>query len=103
MTAEETVSGWVFARHVRPFLELLSHYVGYAFDETDWETVALGIADTDDDDSSRWYDYPLGEAVTVWLAEAPGSDVVSVRVTGLPEHDLVLRAETLLDAYARLP
>ncbi|MFR9774584.1 hypothetical protein ACL02O_00800 [Micromonospora sp. MS34] len=96
----ETVSGWILARRVRPFLDLLSRYLGYAFDQTDWETIALGLAGTDDEDAARWYDYPLGDRVTVWLAEADGSDIVSVRVTGLPDRDLALRAATLVDAYA---
>lgn len=43
------VGGWIWERNLRSFLELLSHYVGYGFDATDWETVALAVEATDDE------------------------------------------------------
>ncbi|MFW6694557.1 hypothetical protein [Streptomyces sp. MAR4 CNX-425] len=58
----EPVSGWIWRSNLRGFLELLSGYVGYPFDETDWETVELGVQDSDDEDADRWYAYPLIEA-----------------------------------------
>ncbi len=96
------VAGWVWDRNIRPFLDLLSRYVGYSFDDTDWQAVALGLEATDDDRQEHWYSYPLEghHQLTVLLANAVGSSVVSVRVEGLDDHDLALRTETLLDAYA---
>ncbi|WP_433243046.1 hypothetical protein [Actinomadura nitritigenes] len=96
------VDGWVWDRNVEPLLRLLSRYVGYSFDDTDWQTVVLGLEGTDDEQDSRWYSYPLvgHQQLDVALAHAIGSDVVSVRIDGLTDHDMVLRAETLLDAYA---
>lgn len=100
----ESLDGWVMADNLRPFLELLSRYAEYAFDDTDWDTVALGLEHTADDDPGAWYAYPLAGArarLDVDVAVAVGADAVSVRVTGLVERELRLRAATLLDAYGR--
>ncbi|WP_405453334.1 hypothetical protein [Streptomyces erythrochromogenes] len=97
------VGGWIWERNLRSFLELLSHYVGHDFDATDWETVALAIEETDDEQADGWYAYPLvGEArqVEVRLARCAGGDEVSVTVHGPLTADLRLRTDTLLSAYA---
>lgn len=100
----ESLGGWVVADDLRPFLELLSRYAEYAFDDTDWHTVARGLEDTADDGPGARYAHPLAGArarLDVEVAVAVGADVVSVRVTGLVERELRLRAATLLDAYGR--
>lgn len=97
------VGGWIWGRNLRSFLELLSHYVGYDFDATDWETVALAAEATDDEHADRWYSYPLvGDAheVEVRLARAVGGDEVFVTVHGDVTVELELRADTLLSAFA---
>ncbi|MFI1286382.1 hypothetical protein ACH4U5_37425 [Streptomyces sp. NPDC020858] len=97
------VGGWIWERNLRSFLELLSHYVGYGFDGTDWETVALAIEATDDDQADGWYSYPLvGERreVEVRLARSVGGDEVSVTVEGALTPELEVRADTLLSAFA---
>lgn len=99
----EPLSGWIWARNVLPFLQLLSHYAGYAFDGTDWETVEAGIEDTDDGRTDGWYTYPLvgtRAELEVALAAAVGSDVLAVTVTGLDDPELRLRADTLISAFA---
>ncbi|MER7734582.1 hypothetical protein ABTX80_27185 [Streptomyces erythrochromogenes] len=97
------VGGWIWERNLRPFLELLSHYVGYAFDASDWETVARAVGETDDERADGWYTYPLaGETgrAEVRLARCAGGDEVRVTVHGPLTADLRLRADTLLSAYA---
>ncbi|MFE5491175.1 hypothetical protein ACFQ7Z_14650 [Streptomyces virginiae] len=97
------VGGWIWERNLRSFLELLSHYVGYDFDATDWETVARAVAETDDERTEGWYAYPLvGETrqAEVCLARSVGGDEVSVAVHGDLTAELRLRADTLLSAYA---
>ncbi|MFD3315785.1 hypothetical protein [Streptomyces sp. NPDC058694] len=99
----EPIAGWIMARNLRPLLELLSHYAGYAFDQTDWDTVALGVQDTDDEMLNGWYSYPLTGTIAtleVRLAHAVGSDVTSVGVTGAETPELQIRADTLLSAFA---
>jgi hypothetical protein len=88
---------------MRALLGLLSHYTGYAFDETDWTTVEASVQDTDDEAPDGWYSYPLvGTRATleVALAQAVGGEEVSVSVTGAETLELQLRAETLLSAFA---
>ncbi|MFG2340979.1 hypothetical protein [Streptomyces yangpuensis] len=101
--AEAEVGGWIRERNLRPFLELLSHYVGYAFDATDWATVARAVEETDDERADGWYAYPLvGEAqqAEVRLARSVGGDEVSVTVHGELSRELRVRADTLLSAHS---
>ncbi|MFD7132284.1 hypothetical protein [Streptomyces sp. NPDC059894] len=99
----EPIAGWIWGRNLRAFLELLSGYAGYAFDETDWETIEAGVQDTDDEAPDSWYSYPLvgtDAILEVALAQAVGGQEVSVSVTGTRTHELRLRADTLLSAFA---
>ncbi|MCG3043984.1 hypothetical protein L7D48_25980 [Streptomyces sp. S1A] len=99
----QVVEGWVWSRNVRPLLELLSRYAGYAFDDTDWETVEAALPATDDERDDGWYSYPLvgpDQAVRVRLATAVGSDVVCVEISGVQTAELRIRADTLLSAFA---
>ena len=99
------IAGWLMDRNLRAFLELLSHYVDYAFDDTDWDTIETGVWDTDDEKSDGWYSYPLaGTSATleVGLARSVGSEVMSVSVTGVETPELQLRTDTLLSAFASI-
>ncbi|WP_033327900.1 hypothetical protein [Streptomyces yerevanensis] len=99
----EPIAGWIWGRNLRAFLELLSGYAGYAFDETDWEAIEAGVQDTDDEAPDGWYSYPLvGTSATleVALAQAVGGEEVSVSVTGTETPELQLRTDTLLSAFA---
>ncbi|MGX1913134.1 hypothetical protein ACWIID_30425 [Streptomyces phaeochromogenes] len=98
----ESIAGWIWGRNLRAFLELLSGYAGYAFDETDWESIEAGVQDTDDEAPDSWYSYPLvGPNATfeVALAQAVGGQEVSVSVAGIKTPELRLRADTLLSAF----
>ncbi|MFJ4777985.1 hypothetical protein [Streptomyces sp. NPDC088762] len=82
---------------------MLSHYVGYGFDVTDWETVARAIEATDDERTDGWYSYPLvgkHRQVEVRLARAVGGDELMVAVKGSLTPELEVRADTLLAAFA---
>ncbi|WP_030960698.1 hypothetical protein [Streptomyces sp. NRRL S-378] len=97
------VGGWIWERNLRSFLELLSQYVGYGFDATDWETVALALEATDDERTDGWYSYPLvGEhrQVEIRLARAVGGDEVRLAVKGPLTPELEVRADTLMAAFA---
>lgn len=97
------VGGWIWERNLRSFLELLSHYVGYGFDATDWETVALAVEATDDERTDGWYSYPLAgeqQQVEVRLARAVGGDEFMVVVKGTLTPELTVQADTLLAAFA---
>ncbi|MEU6212796.1 hypothetical protein ABZ891_23215 [Streptomyces sp. NPDC047023] len=97
------VDGWIWEHNLRSFLELLSHYVGYGFDATDWETVALAVEATDDERTDGWYSYLLvGEhrRLEVRLARAVGGDELMVAVKGALTPELEVRVDTLLAAFA---
>ncbi|MER5462510.1 hypothetical protein ABT010_17895 [Streptomyces sp. NPDC002668] len=97
------IGGWIWQRNLAAFMELLSRYIGSDFDETDWDTVALGLEATDDEDPDCRYAYPLAGATAsleVRLANAVGSDVLSVVVAGAWSSELRLRIDTLMSALA---
>ncbi|MFE5328209.1 hypothetical protein ACFRCG_17710 [Embleya sp. NPDC056575] len=97
------VAGWIWNANVRPFLVLLAHYAGCDFDGTDWQAVESGLEAGDDEYPDRWYSYPLVGSehhVEVYLAQAVGGDEVSVRVTGISDGELLVRADTLIAAFA---
>ncbi|MGW6014300.1 hypothetical protein [Streptomyces sp. NPDC055210] len=101
----ESIAGWIWGRNLRAFLELLSSYAGYAFDEADWETIDAAVQDTDDEAPDSWYSYPLvGTNATfeVALAQAVGGQEMSISITGTTTPELRLRADTLLSAFASI-
>ncbi|MFF4268702.1 hypothetical protein [Streptomyces sp. NPDC001536] len=108
------LDGAIRSENLRTFLELLSRYVHYDFDDTDWDTIALGIEETADDDPAAWYAYPLHgglHAAQVHLAysrpypedDDGEPDTVSVLVTGAHSSDLRLRIDTLIAALGHHP
>ncbi|MFF3915749.1 hypothetical protein ACFYZB_20040 [Streptomyces sp. NPDC001852] len=99
----ESIAGWIWGRNLRAFLELLSRYAGYAFDETDWKAIEAGVQHTNDEAPNGWYSYPLvGTSATleVVLAQAVGGEEVSVSVIGAGTPELQFRTDTLLAAFA---
>ncbi|MER5636563.1 hypothetical protein ABT095_06395 [Kitasatospora sp. NPDC002227] len=101
MTTESR--GWIFGGYLRPFLEVLAGYVGYAFDDTDWQAVESGLSATDDERPDGWYGYPLvgsRQRTDVRLANAVGGDELSVCVEGVADHQLSVRIDTLFAAYS---
>lgn len=101
-TEPDEMSGWIWESRLRAFLELVSHYNGYVFDDIDWETVEIGLDPTDDDRSDAWYSYPLIGSVhslDVRVARSVGAGIVSVVVTGAGSPDLRLRISTLFAAF----
>ncbi|WP_327428592.1 hypothetical protein [Streptomyces sp. NBC_01236] len=105
-TESDEMRGWIWRPHLRSFLELLARYNSMWFDETDWETVSLGLETTDDETPDAWYSYPLDSSLhslNVRLANSPGGNEVSVALTGATSADLRLRIDTLMDAFAARP
>ncbi|MCG7204458.1 hypothetical protein [Streptomyces arenae] len=100
---ERGIEGWIWSENVQPFLALLARYANYDFDGTDWQVIELGLEATDDEHTDRWYSYPLvgsDHHLEVHLAKAAGGDEVSVRVAGTSNPELLLRADTLIAAFA---
>ncbi|WP_189935436.1 hypothetical protein [Streptomyces aurantiogriseus] len=100
---ERAVEGWIWIENVQPFLALLARYAGCDFDGADWQAVELGLEATDDEHPDCWYSYPLvgsDHRLKVHLAQAVGGNEVSVRVAGTSNPELLLRADTLIAAFA---
>jgi hypothetical protein len=100
---KRAVEGWIWNENVQSFLALLSRYASYDFDGTDWQAVELGLEATDDEHPDLWYSYPLvgsHHRLELHLAQAVGGNEVSVRVTGTSNPELLLRADTLIAAFA---
>ena len=66
-------------RAARPFLSAVSEFVGYSFDETDWEAVAHQLEPGDEAVSTAGYS--LGEQVKLELELEHGDGIVSYRAT----------------------
>jgi hypothetical protein len=96
------VRGWVWSGNVRTGLEYVSRWVGYEFDDTDWQAVENGLPDTSAEEPERWYDYPIvgSPQLVVLVAVNPGADPVDIRVQGEMDDILAVRIETLLSVLA---
>jgi hypothetical protein len=96
------VGGWVWAVNVPALMRQLATLIGYAYDEFDEDAVEAGLAGTDADQASGWYDYPLiGQpALTVGLAQNVGAEPVSVRVVGDMDPVLAARVDTVISVLA---
>ena len=84
MNSEPTVpaSGWIFEENLRPFLEVLSRFVGYSLDEDDWTAISHGVKDTFAE-KGLWYDYSFLGACTAYLKVAhdePGTGAIVLQV-----------------------
>jgi hypothetical protein len=97
------VQGWVCAVNVRTAMEYLSRWVGYEFDDWDWQAIEFALPGTSWDEE-KWYDYPIvgSPALTVLVAHSPDADPVGVRVRGDIDDILQARIETLLLVLANV-
>jgi hypothetical protein len=101
-TESDRMDGWIWRPQLRSFLQLLAHYNGTDLDETDWDTISLGLAPTDDEDPDAWYSWPLpglSHSLDLRLANALGGNEISVVITGATSAALRLRIDTLMDAF----
>jgi hypothetical protein len=94
-----SVAGWVFEDNVVRFMELVSRYIGYEYDDLDEAALIGAIERTDDESAESWFSYPLQGAppLTTYLARAVDGSIVSIRVEGDIDPTLTARIETLFD------
>lgn len=93
---------WIIDTNLRPLCESVAEFVGYAFDDSDWQAIDTALPTTDVEQSS-WYDYPLlGQvSVTLLVAADPGSSVVFVRLVGVSDDRTKAQIEAALHIFAR--
>lgn len=96
--ASTEIAGWVRESNVRRLMVYISLWIGYRFDDVDWQAIEDALPDTDTD-SERWYDYPLvGDPdLVVWLAINVGAVPVSVKVVGDMDAVLAARVDTAIE------
>jgi len=94
-------SGWLLYPSVRRFLELTGFYVGYDFDDLDWQAIETGIEGLRTEDDT--FSYPIAgqRELAVSLSKDPGGDEVILTITGPPDELLAVRLETLFDVLQR--
>jgi hypothetical protein len=93
------IGGWVADGHVVRFLQQVSAYIGYRYDDLDEAALVGALDGTDDETADGWFEYPLQGTppLIVGLAQALDGAVVSVRVEGAMDTILAARIETVLD------
>ncbi len=96
------VGGWVWPSNVEPLLRWVSLFVGYSFDDSDWQALEAALPSTDAEAADGWYDYPLmgTPPVQVYLARNVGASPVMVRVVGTMDPVLEARIDTLVSVLA---
>lgn len=90
----EVVATWVRPQSLRPFVETISRWVGYGFDDTDWLALADGV-EKSDADARQWFMYPIDGVprLDVEVALNVGHVPVSVRVLAEAGLSDVLRVQ----------
>jgi low temperature requirement protein LtrA len=97
---DEVLAGnWIWASNLRRFLELVSSYAGDRFDHPDWQAIQAGLDTVTSD--KHTFSYPLTgqQPLTLTISKDPGSDEVSVQVTGRQDRLLGARIAALTDAF----
>jgi hypothetical protein len=99
--ADAVLAGsWIWHSSLRRFLELVSSYVDYSFDESDWLAIEAGLDALTGENQA--FDYPIigRQELSVSLSTDPNSGYeISVKITGRPDRLLGARISGLIDAY----
>ncbi|MFI6165633.1 DUF6959 family protein [Nocardia sp. NPDC051052] len=92
-STELLASGRLQSPDLRRFFELVSGYLDYDFDDSDWMAITTGIQ------GIPAFDYPLlgSAALTVRVRQENGQENVTIAVTGMPNEALRIRLDTLFD------
>jgi hypothetical protein len=98
--ADELLAGnWIRASNLRRFSELVSSYAGYHFDHPDWQAIQAGLDTVTSNNDA--FSYPLTgqRALTLTIGKGPGSEEVSVQITGRQDRLLGAWIAGLTDAF----
>jgi hypothetical protein len=89
------MESWIDGENVRPWCELLSEIVGYAFDDLDWDAVRAGKANADRH-KGVWFDYAFQgtETIRVRMAYDVWQNNVSVTWEAPPHLDAAIKVAT---------
>jgi hypothetical protein len=100
---------WIIGTNLRPLAEMLSWYVKYDFEASDWTAIASALDGTDEA-AGRWAVYELtGSGGTIalrfaWTDRQNEGTLVSVEITGPPAAEGAADPATdLMQAYRLVP
>jgi hypothetical protein len=96
---EVLASNWIWATSLRRFLELVSSYVDYRFDDLDWQAIQAGLDTLASENDT--FSYPMAgqKELHLTISKDSGGDEVLVRITGRQDRLLGARIAGLMDAY----
>jgi hypothetical protein len=98
--ADTVLAGsWIWDASLRRFLELVSFYVSYGFDESDWLAIQAGLDGLTGENDT--FEYPIigRPELHVTLGKNPNGHEISITLTGRPDRLLGARISGLIDAY----
>ncbi|CAM3176367.1 hypothetical protein [Stackebrandtia soli] len=103
LEASTPIRGWIFLDHLMPFCRNLAQILGHDFGLADEETIALGVRDTNWDDTERRYEYPMWTDTSNFrlvLGEDEDAVVVMFALTGDVTETLRIQVDVLSLVYS---
>ena len=79
MPAQITINTWILPENLPLFLARMYTFIGYNFEEWDWDAIRFGIRDTNIQ-QGRWYKYSLSAKPPVELSFAGAEDAKRLHV-----------------------
>lgn len=78
---QRMIARWIYEENILPWLETIANFVGYKFDEWDWNAVNFGIQNTNVEEE-KWYEYQLigNQIADVKIAIDVGASVMFVQL-----------------------
>lgn len=92
------IANWICEENLKPLLEVVSTFIGYSFDDSDWTAISEGIKNTNVE-QDRWYDYALiaDQTVKVKIAEDVDAGLIFVQLES--EKDIEAKAEVAIGIF----
>ena len=96
---EVLAASWIWITSLRRFLELVSFYVDYRFDDLDWQAIQTGLTTLTTENDTFSYPIVGQRELNLTISKDPGGDEVTVRITGRQDRLLSARIAGLMDAF----
>lgn len=96
---EVLAGGWIWITSLRQFLELVSFYVHYRFDDLDWQAIQAGLDTLTSENDTFSYLIAGQRELSLTISKDPYGDEVTVQITGRPDRLLGARIAGLKDAF----
>lgn len=96
---EVLAANWIWITTLRRFLQLVSSYVDYRFDDLDWQALQTGLNTLTTENDT--FSYPIAgqQELNLTISKDPGGDEVTVQITGRQDRLLGARIAGLMDAF----